>query len=60
MTNILKEIINKKKERILNYKKNYSTNRLLDDIKNVNNYINFKNKIRKRNLEKKNINNSRN
>ncbi len=53
MTNILKEIINKKKERILNYKKNYSTNRLLDDIKNVNNYINFKNKIRKRNLEKK-------
>ena len=53
MTNILKDIINKKKERILNYKKNYSTNRLLDDIKNVNNYINFKNKIRKRNLEKK-------
>ena len=53
MTNILKEIINKKKERILNYKKNYSTNRLLDDIKNVNNYINFKNKIKKRNLEKK-------
>ena len=44
MTNILKDIINKKKERILNYKKNYSTNRLLDDIKNVNNYINFKNK----------------
>ena len=53
MTNILKDIINKKKERILNYKKNYSTNRLLDDIKNVNNYINFKNKIKKRNLEKK-------
>ena len=53
MENILKEIINKKKEKILNYKKNYSTNRLLDDIKNVNNFINFKSKIKKRDLEKK-------
>ena len=53
MENILREIINKKKEKIINYKKNYSTNRLLDDIKNINNFINFKNKIKKRNLEKK-------
>ena len=53
MENILREIINKKKEKILNYKKNYSTNRLLDDIKNVNNFINFKSKIKKRDLEKK-------
>ena len=53
MENILREIINKKKEKIINYKKNYSTNRLLDDIKNVNNFINFKSKIKKRNLEKK-------
>ena len=53
MENLLREIINKKKEKILNYKKNYSTNRLLDDIKNVNNFINFKSKIKKRDLEKK-------
>ena len=53
MENILREIINKKKEKILNYKKNYSTNRLLDDIKNANNFINFKSKIKKRDLEKK-------
>ena len=53
MENILREIIIKKKEKILNYKKNYSTNRLLDDIKNVNNFINFKSKIKKRDLEKK-------
>ena len=53
MENVLREIINKKKEKILNYKKNYSTNRLLDDIKNVNNFINFKSKIKKRDLEKK-------
>ena len=53
MENILIKIINKKKEKILNYKKNYSTNRLLDDIKNVNNFINFKSKIKKRDLEKK-------
>ena len=53
MENILREIINKKKEKIINYKKNYSTNRLLDDIKNVNNFINFKSKIKKRDLEKK-------
>ena len=53
MENILRKIINKKKEKILNYKKNYSTNRLLDDIKNVNNFINFKSKIKKRDLEKK-------
>ena len=53
MENILREIINKKKEKILNYKKNYSTNRLLNDIKHVNNFINFKSKIKKRDLEKK-------
>ena len=53
MENILREIINKKKEKIINYKKNYSTNRLLDDIKNVDNFINFKSKIKKRDLEKK-------
>ena len=53
MENILSEIINKKKEKILSYKKNYSTNRLLNDIKHVNNFINFKSKIKKRDLEKK-------
>ena len=53
MENILREIINKKKEKILNYKKNYSTNRLLENIKNINNFIDFKSKIKKRDLEKK-------
>jgi len=53
MENVLREIINKKKEKILNYKKNYSTNRLLEDIKSINNFINFKSKIKKRDLEKK-------
>ena len=53
MENILREIINKKKEKILNYKKNYSINRLLEGIKNINNFINFKSKIKKRDLEKK-------
>ena len=53
MENILRKIINKKKEEIINYKKNYTTNRLLDDIKNANNFINFKSKIKKRDLEKK-------
>ena len=53
MENTLREIINKKKEKIINYKKNYSTNRLLEDIKSINNFINFKSKIKKRDLEKK-------
>ena len=53
MKNTLKEIINKKKERIKAYKKKYSENKLFEDIKNIKNFINFKEKINTRNLEKK-------
>ena len=53
MENTLREIINKKKEKIINYKKNYSTNRLLDDIKNINTFVDFISKIKKRSIEKK-------
>jgi len=53
MQNILQEIIDKKKDNIKFYKKQYSENQLLKDIKNINNFINFKDKIIKRSLEKK-------
>ena len=53
MENILKEIIDKKRERIKIYKNIYDENKLLESIKNTNNFINFKDKIKKRNLEKK-------
>ena len=53
MENILRKIIKKKKEKIINYKKKYSINNLLDNIKNIDNFIDFKSKIKKRNLEKK-------
>jgi len=53
MKNVLKKIISKKKEKIINYKKKYSINELLNNIKNVNNFIDFKGEIKKRNLEKK-------
>ena len=53
MENVLKSIINKKKNKILNYKKKYTVGNLLDKIKNLNNFIDFKNEIKKRNSEKK-------
>ena len=53
MENVLKKIINKKKERIKIFKKKYSENKLFDDIKNFNNFVNFKDKIKNRNLEQK-------
>lgn len=53
MINVLKQIINKKKEKIIDFKKNYSINNLLDNIKNIDNFIDFKSKIKKRNIEKK-------
>ena len=53
MKNILQKIINKKKERVKNYKKKISENKILEDIKNINNFIDFKDKIKKRNSEKK-------
>jgi len=53
MENILKKIVEKKKEKIMSLKKNYSINNILENIKNINNFIDFKSKIIKRNIEKK-------
>ena len=53
MENILNQIINKKKEKIIDYKKKYSMNNLLDNIKNINTFVNFTGKIKKRSIEKK-------
>ena len=53
MENILKKIISKKKEKILNLKKNFSINELLESIKKTSNFINFKNEMKKRNSQKK-------
>ena len=41
MKNILKEIILKKKEKIYEYKKIHSTNKIFETIKKNNNYLNF-------------------
>ena len=48
MENVLKKITNKKKERVERYKKVYPINDILKSIKNIDNYINFKEKIKKR------------
>ena len=53
MENVLKKIINKKKERIKVCKKELSENELFKDIKNINNFYDFKDKIIKRNSEHK-------
>ena len=53
MKNILKKIIDKKKEKIKIYKNEHSESKLFKDIKNINNFIDFKNKIKRRNLENK-------
>ena len=53
MENILSKIITKKKDNIINYKKKFSINDLLSKIKNTTNYNNFKDKIKKRTLDKK-------
>ena len=53
MENILKKIIDKKKEKIKIYKKIHAENKLFEDIKNINNFIDFKGKIKKRNSEQK-------
>ena len=60
MENVLKKIITKKKEKIIDFKNNYSINNLLDNIKNINNFIDFKSEIKKRDAKKKNFDNSRN
>tara|TARA_B100000029_G_scaffold463227_1_gene496351 strand:+ start:6246 stop:7049 length:804 start_codon:yes stop_codon:yes gene_type:complete len=53
MENVLKKIVDNKKQNIKIHKKRYSENELLDNIKNTTNYINFKDKIKKRTLEGK-------
>ena len=53
MENILKKIVEKKKEKIMSLKKNYSINNILENIKNISNFIDFKSKIIKRGIEKK-------
>ena len=56
MNNILKKIIEKKKEKVKIYKKDlYTENALLKNIKNVKNFSDFKNKIKKRDAQKKNF-----
>ena len=53
MENVLKKIVDKKKKKIEIYKKTYLENKLIEDIKNIKNFVNFKDKIKKRNVEKK-------
>ena len=48
MENVLKKIINKKKDDLINYKKKFPINNLLSEIKKIDNYVNFSNKIKKR------------
>ena len=51
MENILKKIINKKRERIKIYKKERSESKLFEDIKHINTFVDFKDKIKKRNSQ---------
>ena len=53
MENILNQIITKKKEKNIDYKKKYSMNNLLENIKNINTFVDFISKIKKRSIEKK-------
>jgi len=48
MENILKKIVGEKKEQIDRYKKSYSINALLENIKKINSYEDFKSKLIKR------------
>ena len=53
MENILLKILNKKKEKIKFYKKTYNENEILENIKSIKNFINFKEKIEERTSKKK-------
>ena len=53
MENVLKKIIDTKREKIKIYKKKHPENKLFEDIKNINNFIDFKDKIKRRNSEHK-------
>jgi indole-3-glycerol phosphate synthase len=53
MENVLKNIISKKKDNLINYKKEFPINNLLSEIKEISNYVNFSDKLKKRSTEKK-------
>ena len=53
MENVLKKIIDKKKDRIKIYKKQRSENEILKDIKNIKNFISFKDQIANQNSQNK-------
>jgi len=53
MENVLKKIVEKKKEKLKIYKSKLLENKLFKDIKNMNNFIDFKNMIKKINSEQK-------
>ncbi len=53
MENILKKIIDKKKAKLVDLKKKFTINELLGNVKNINNFQDFKKKLNLRNKEKK-------
>ena len=53
MQNILNEILIRKKDKIKEYKKNYPIKNILVSIKNTENFVDFKQKIKNREKEKK-------
>ena len=53
MKNILNKILTRKKDKIREYKKNYPIQNILESIKNIDNFVDFKQKIKNREREKK-------
>ena len=53
MKNVLNKILTRKKERIQEYKKKYPINSVLESIKDINNFVNFKQEMQIREKEKK-------
>ena len=53
MENILKKILEKKRDRVVQQKKNENINSILNTIKNLNNNINFTSELKKRSVGKK-------
>ena len=53
MNNVLKKILKRKKERIQEYKKEYPINNVLKSIKNIDNFINFTQKLQIREKSQK-------
>ena len=53
MDNVLQKIVNKKKEKIVKYKKQFPLNKIDENIKKIKNFFDFKKKIYQRTLEKK-------